>query len=118
MTDTGPDPDGRTFDSDLAQFTNAVDVDEMRRPRHAEGHGRHQALPAGEDAAIVGAELGQQGDDIIDGLRNVIAKGGRFHDVAQTDPNSSCPPSRSAARRFVHLLLQSGREDLHTSNCP
>ena len=53
---------------------DAVDVDEMRRLRQPERHGRNQALAAGEHAAVVRRNLGQNRNRLIDRLRRVIAE--------------------------------------------
>ena len=60
------------------ELRDAVDVDEMRRPRQPERHDRHEALPAGQHAAVVGRDLRQRRDRLVDRLRRVIPKGGGF----------------------------------------
>ena len=58
---------------------DAVDVDEMRRLGEPERHGRHQALAAGQHAAVLGGDFGEQGDRLVDGFRRVIAERRRLH---------------------------------------
>ena len=58
---------------------DAVDIDEMRRLGEPERHGRHQALAAGEHAAVLGGDLGEERDRLVDGFRRVVAERRRFH---------------------------------------
>ena len=57
---------------------DAVDVDEMRGTRQPERHDRHEALAARQHAAILGRDLRERRDRLIDGLGRVIAKGAGF----------------------------------------
>ncbi len=79
MPHAGADRELAVRRRDLAQPVDAVDVDQMRRPRQPERHDRHQALAARQHAAIVGRDLRQRRDRLIDRLGRVIAKGGRLH---------------------------------------
>ena len=58
---------------------DAVDIDQMARPRQAERHGGHQALPAGQHAAVIGCELREQRDGFLDGFRRVILEWRGLH---------------------------------------
>ena len=49
MADEGADDEPIVLQSDLLQFGEAVDVDEMRRLRKTHVHHRRQALSAGDD---------------------------------------------------------------------
>ena len=53
----GADRELAVRDRDPAERRDAVDVDEMRRPRQPERHDRHEALPARQHAAVVGRDL-------------------------------------------------------------
>ena len=44
------------FDGEPRQLRHAIDVDEVFRPRQAERHGGHEALPAGQHAPVVGRD--------------------------------------------------------------
>ena len=47
-------------------------------------HQRHQALAAGQHAAVLGRDFGQQRHGFIDGFRRVIAKRRRLHELVST----------------------------------
>lgn len=79
MAHAGADAHDAVPDRDPRQLGDAVDVDEMGRPREAKRHRGHEALPAGENAAVVRRQLGQERHRLIDGARGVIAEGGGFH---------------------------------------
>ena len=83
MPHAGADAKLAVLDRQALERGDAVDVDEMRRPRQAECHDRHQALAAGQDAAVLRRHLGQQRDGFVDRLRCVIAERGGLHFVIQ-----------------------------------
>ena len=62
----------------------AVDIDQMGGFGEPERHGRHQALTAGEHAAILRGDLGEQRYGFIDRLRRMIAKRRRLHWLVST----------------------------------
>ena len=64
---------------ELVEAGNLVDVDEMGRPRHAEGHDRHEALPAGQNAAVLRRDLGQNPQRLFERLRHMADEGRGFH---------------------------------------
>ena len=47
-----------------SEFRDAVDVHQVRRPGHAQRHGRQQALPARQDATVARRDIGQDGHRI------------------------------------------------------
>jgi hypothetical protein len=59
---------------------HAVDVDEVRRQREPQRHRRHQALAAGEHAAVLGRDARQGRDRVLDRPRCVILERRRFHE--------------------------------------
>ena len=79
VPDTGPDAQLAVLDRKPLERRDAVDVDQMARPRQPERHGGHKALPAGQDTAVLGRHLRQQGDGFLDGFGRVIVEGGGFH---------------------------------------
>jgi hypothetical protein len=60
-----------TFDFESVEPGYFVDVDEMRRPRHPERHDRHEALAAGQHAAVLRRDLGQNLQRLIERPRHV-----------------------------------------------
>ena len=52
---------------------------EVPRPRQPERHGRHERLPAGQHAAVVAGDFGQDAERFRDRLRRVIGEGRGFH---------------------------------------
>ena len=61
MADAGADAQPAVLDLDAVELADAVDVDQMLRPRQPERHGRHEALPAGQHAAVVVGVLARAG---------------------------------------------------------
>ena len=95
VTDASGNRQRIAFDRKSVETGDIVDVDQMCRPRHAKRHHRHQALPAGEYAAVVRAQFGELGDCLIDSPWRVITKRRRFH--------------RVGFRQDVRRLIQSAR---------
>ena len=56
----GADAELAVRDREPVERRDAVDVDEMRRLGEPERHGRHQALAAGQHAAVVRGNFGEQ----------------------------------------------------------
>jgi hypothetical protein len=75
----GADRELAVRDRQPAERRDAVDVDEVGGPRQPERHGRHQALPARQDASVVRRNLRQNGDRLVDRRRRVIAECCGFH---------------------------------------
>jgi len=69
---------------DAVERGDAVDVDEMRGLGQPERHGGHEALAAGEHAAVLRRDLGQQRDRFVDGFRRVVAKRRGLHRLVST----------------------------------
>ena len=67
------------LDSKTIKTGDRIDVDQMRRPRHAERHHRHQTLAAGKDAAVERSQFRQLRYRLVDGFRSVINKRRWFH---------------------------------------
>src|SRR5580692_1863391 len=67
------------LDREAIETGDRIDVDEMRRPRHAERHHRDEALTAGEDAAVLRTEFSEVRQRVIDRLRRVVDERRRFH---------------------------------------
>src|SRR5262245_52608226 len=79
MPHTSADAENTVLDRYPRQFGNAIDVDQMRRLRHAECHDRHQALSASKDTAILRPPLGKQRNGFIHRGRAVVGERGWFH---------------------------------------
>ena len=79
MAHRGADEQPAVLHREPVEAGDAVDVDQMARPRQAERHGGHQALPAGQHAAVIGCELGEQRDGFLDGFRRVILEWRGLH---------------------------------------
>ena len=79
MADAGADAEPAVLDPDAVELADAVDVDQMLRPRQPERHGRHQALPAGQHAAVVVGVAGEQVQRFRDGLGGVVLERGGLH---------------------------------------
>jgi len=58
---------------------NSIDIDQMRRPRHAKRHHRNEALAAGKNAAVERRELGELIHDLFDGPWSVISERRGLH---------------------------------------
>ena len=74
MADAGADAEPAVLNHDAIEPVDAVDVDEMLRPRQPERHGRNEALPAGQHAAVVVGKFGEQSQRFVDSFRRVIAE--------------------------------------------
>ena len=82
VTHAGRDREHVRVDRQTVETGDRVDVDQMRGPRHAKRHHRHETLTAGENAAVERAQLGQLRHHVVDGLWRVIDKRRGFHRVA------------------------------------
>ena len=91
----GADGERIAGDRQAVERADRVDVDQVRRPRQAERHGRHQALAARQDAPVVGGELFEQRDRLGDRDRRVIDERRGLH-------RPLIPPD--AAAKFVCML--------------
>jgi hypothetical protein len=94
MPRAGPDRQDAIGHRQLLKLANAIDVNQMRRSRHAKRHRRYQTLTAGNEATVVGGELAEQPDGLLDCLRRMILERSWFHAVldrhapSQTTANS------------------------------
>ena len=79
MAHARPDRKHAALDREAIETGDRIDVDEMRRPRHAERHHRDEALTAGEDAAVLRTEFSEVRQRVIDRLRRVVDERRRFH---------------------------------------
>ena len=79
VPDAGADAEPAVLHHKPPERRDAVDVDQMARPRQPERHGGHETLAAGQDAAVLGGQLRQQGDGFLDGGGRVIEKWSGFH---------------------------------------
>jgi len=59
-------------------------IDEVRGLGEPERHGRHQALAAGEHAAVLRRDLGEQRDCLVNRFRCVIPERRRLHRLASS----------------------------------
>ncbi len=66
-----------------------VDVDEMRGLGQPKRHDRHEALPAGEHAAVLRRHLGEDLHRLIERLRHMTNEGGGFHSCLHNAPHTS-----------------------------
>ena len=76
-------------DREAVERLDAIDVDEMGGLGEPERHGRHQALAAGQHAAVLRGDFGEQRHRLIDGFRRVIAKRRRLHRMSSNSLVSS-----------------------------
>ncbi len=74
------------------QLGDAVDVDQVGGARHPERHDRNEALTAGQNAAVLWAELGQHPDRLIDRSRDVTNERRGLHE----------PQSCATAMNFLY----------------
>ena len=72
------------LDNEFIEAGDLVDVDEMCRTRHAERHDRHEALPAGQNAAVLRCDFGQNRQRLIQGSRRVTNKGRWLHGITSS----------------------------------
>ena len=79
MAHARPDRKHAALDREAIETGDRIDIDEMRRPRHAERHHRDEALTAGEDAAVLRTEFSEVRQRVIDRLRRVVDERRRFH---------------------------------------
>ena len=75
----GADAEPAVLDLEAVELADAVDVDQMLRPRQPERHGRHEALPAGQHAAVVVGVSRQQVQRFGDGFGGVVLERGGLH---------------------------------------
>ena len=64
----------------LVETGNFIDIDEVRRLRQPEGHDRHQALAAGQNAAVLARHLRQDRQRLIKCARHMADEGRWLHD--------------------------------------
>jgi hypothetical protein len=67
------------LDREPVESRHRVDVDKMRREREPQCHRRHEALTAGDDAAVVGRYLREHCHRLVHRVRRVIFKSCGFH---------------------------------------
>src|SRR5581483_3278146 len=70
------------FDGEPVERGDIIDVDQMGRFRKPERHGRNEALPAGQHAAVVAGDFREQRDRLVDRLRRMVAKRSGLHRAA------------------------------------
>ena len=63
------------------ELGDAVDVNEMSRPRHTEGHDRNETLSAREDATVLRTEFGEHVGGFLDRSRNVTNERRGLHNL-------------------------------------
>ena len=80
------------LDREPVETGDRIDVDKMRRPRHAKRHHRDQALTAGEHATILRSELGEVRQRVFDRLRRVIDERRWFHRARPFAVENACLP--------------------------
>ena len=71
VTHAGADRQSFSVAGDLVEAFDAVDVDEMRGLGEPKRHDRHQALPAGQHAAVLRRDLAQNLQRFLQRLRRV-----------------------------------------------
>ena len=64
---------------DAVEAFDFVDVDQMRRLGQPERHDRHQALPAGQHAAVLRRDLRQNLQRLVERARHMADEGCGFH---------------------------------------
>ena len=67
----GADREHLAVARDSVEPFDLVDIDEMGRLGEAERHDRHQALPAGQHAAVLGRDFAQNFQRLVERLRRV-----------------------------------------------
>jgi hypothetical protein len=75
----GADAERLAVVGEFVETLDLVDIDEMRGLRQAERHDRHQALPAGENAAIVAGDLGEDLQRLVEAARDMADEGRGLH---------------------------------------
>ena len=108
VTHGGADEQSAVLHFEAVQARDAVDVDEVPRPRQAERHGRHQALTAGQHAAVVARVLGEQRDGFLDGPGRVVVEWRGFHWL---DRSIGLGAMRFNAPSLWRALTRRGRMD-------
>ena len=79
MPNPRADAQGLAVAMESVEPLDFVDVDQMRRLCQPERHDRHQALPAGENPAILGRHFGEHFQRLIERFRHVADEGRGFH---------------------------------------
>ena len=79
MADAGADRHNITRHGQFGQFRDAVDIDEMGRAGHAEGHGRHQCLPPGKNSSVLRCISCDKLYRLLDRRRRVVTESCRLH---------------------------------------
>ena len=74
MACAGADAEHIAVEFNVIQSVDEVDVDQMAWPREPEGHGWHQALPAGQDSSVFRCVFCQQRDGFFHRPGSVIVK--------------------------------------------
>jgi hypothetical protein len=103
MPDAGSDAEPVAIDGKPPQGLNAVDVNEMGRPRQSKCHDGNETLATCQDTSVERRDFGQKADRFVDGLRCMVSEGSNLHlgpvsaaaalDRFGTVPN--CRPPRS-----------------------
>jgi hypothetical protein len=79
MAHAGADAKPVAFDHKPPQRLDPIDVNEVRGPRQPERHDGNEALPAGQDTAVMRRDFRQQCHRLIDGPWRVVLEGRRLH---------------------------------------
>src|SRR5262245_40258909 len=79
MAHAGADRELAARRRQFVQAINAVDVDQVPRPRQPECHDRHEALSTSQHAAVLRSHFGKQRDRFVDCPGRVIAKRSWLH---------------------------------------
>ena len=81
VTHRGADEQPAVLHRKPVETGDAVDINQVGGPRQTERHGGHQALPAGQHAAVIGGQLREQRNRLLDGFRRVILEWRGLHRV-------------------------------------
>jgi hypothetical protein len=79
MPDAGSDAEPVAIDGKPPECLNAVDVNEMGRPRQSECHDRNETLATCQDTSIERRDFSQKADGFVDCLRCVVSEGSNLH---------------------------------------
>jgi hypothetical protein len=105
MPDAGSDAEPVAIDGKPPEGLNAVDVNEMGRPRQSECHDRNETLATCQDTSVERRDFSQKADRFVDCLRCMVSEGSNLHlgPVSAVRHSMDSALCRIAARRSLSL---------------
>jgi hypothetical protein len=82
VTNARADDQPAIADGERGELFDVIDINEMGGPGEPEGHGRNQALTAGQHAAVLRTKFSESRQRLGERLRRVIAERGGLHGSA------------------------------------